>query len=244
MTVRSIFMPGTRKPRNVKGAQYNLAKFSYVIVLAALAVYSVHLAIMASSNFSSVTFNYTMPTPSLNVAKSTPFVQVLNITLHYTNTEIAGRYGYWALANYTRNIRALSMGGNTYLLFVQLNGTWSTFAGAVSPNNLTKEPINGSGPFSINYTAVQAGILNSSAQAYGYIGSFDMGGSASDILKGYYRNQTGSNPNAFSWTARYFNFNGNLNATGYTAVFRYGNQTYEISLANMTSGSVKGNIVT
>ncbi|MHB1830147.1 MAG: hypothetical protein ACYCO0_02025 [Candidatus Micrarchaeaceae archaeon] len=237
-------MPRKSKGRNGKIAPHNLAKLSYVIVLAAIAVYSVHLAIMANSNFGSVNFNYTMLTPSLNSSKSAPFVQALNITLHYTGTEIGGKYGYWALANYTRTIHASSMGNNTYLLSVQLNGTWRTFAGAISPNNLTKEPINGSGPFIINYTAIQKGVLNTSAQAYGYIGSFNMGGTAGDVLKGYYRNQTGSSLNAFSWTARYFNFTGNLNATDYTAVFRYGNQTYEISLANITSGTVKGNIVT
>ncbi len=237
-------MPRKRKGGNWKRAPYNPAKLSYVLVLAAVAVYSVHLAIMATSNFGPVNFNYTMIIPSLNASKPNPQAQVLNITLRSTNMEIAGKYGYWALANYTRSVRASALGNNTYALFVRLNGTWRTFAGAISPNNLTKEPVNGSGPFTINYTAIQKGVLNASAQAYGYIGSFNMGGTAGDIIKGYYRNQTGSNPDAFLWTARYFNFTGNLNATDYTAIFSYGNQTYEISLANITSGTVKGNIVT
>ncbi len=172
--------------------------------------------------------------------------QVLNITLNITNDEIVGRMGYWALANYTRTIKGYRIlsANNTYFLIISLNGTWRTFAGALSPGNGIVEPANGSGTFLIRYSAIEPYPLNNSAQLYGSLGNFNLNGSANDIVKGMYANQTGISPSSFQWTRRYFGFIGGLNITkNYTGVFSLGNQSYSI-IINQTGERAKGDILT
>ncbi len=241
--------------RNTQTTENYLPKLAFFLVIDFLVVATLYLAL---SNMTQREMNLqttsvaTTSIPVANVSGSGPVLgqQVLNITLKITNDEIVGRYGYWALANYTRTIKGYRIlnsdpnSSNAYFLMVGLNGTWRTFAGALSPDNGTVQPMNGSGAFYVRYSAIESRQLNTSAQLSGYLGGFDLGGTASDILKGRYANQTGINPSAFSWTARYFNFSGVVNITkNYSSAFTYGNQTYSITI-NQTGAYTNGDIVT
>ncbi len=191
------------------------------------------------------------PAPVISVSGYAVGPQALNITLKITNDEIVGRYGYWALANYTRTVEAYPMlspnssnYSGAYLLMVDLNGTWRTFAGALSPGNGTLEPLNGSGPFYVKYYAIEDYALNRSAQLSGYAGEYSLNGTTDDILKGRYANQTGISPSTFHWTVRYFNFSGSVNLTkSYVSAFTFGTQAYVITV-NQTGTHTSGDIVT
>jgi hypothetical protein len=241
------------RQRSPKTVNY-LPGLAFFLVIDFLVVATIYLALanMAQREMNQAqTTSIVIPQTTISSSGFVLGPQVLNITLRITNDEIVGRYGYWALANYTRTVKGYQIlnsssnaSSNVYFLIVGLNGTWRTFAGALSPSNGTVEPLNGSGPLHIKYSAIEGYPLNMSAQLTGYIGKFDLNGTASDVLKGRYANQTGISPSAFHWTERYFNFSGNVNATrNYTCVFTFGDQTYSI-IINQTGDYTTGDIVT
>jgi hypothetical protein len=199
-------------------------------------------AAMYSTTISTVVTTTVASAPPMNLGP-----QALNITFVASNDEMVGCCGYWALANYTRTVKAYPILGsnstNAYFLIVSLNGTWNTFAGALSPNSGIKELHNGSGTFDIRYSAIEDYALNTSAQHNGYLGRYYFGGSARDIMKGAYANQTGA-LHPFQWTSRYFGFIGAMNITdNYTGTFTMRNQTYSI-IFNSTGEYSEGDIVT
>lgn len=168
----------------------------------------------------------------------------LNVTAEIANGELNGRYGYWALANYTRHIVAFRISNSSYLLVVHLNGSWETFKGARSPNNGITEPSGGSGTFTIGYSAIEPYSLNMSAKLSGYLGSFNLNGTANDIMRGNYSSQLGQNDGAFNWMEIYFGHSVNPNVTdNYTATYVFEKQRY-IQIFNSTGVYELGDIVT
>lgn len=253
-------MPRERN-RPIRGGNSRLLpQLAFFIVIDFLVVVTIYLALhnitMSQISQPQITNHLltttALPVTTVAVSSGAPVLgpQVLNISLNIINDEIVGRFGYWALANYTRTVKAYrilnSNSSNSYFLIVSLNGTWRTFAGALSPSNGTMEPDNGSGPFRISYSAIEDYPLNTTARLKGYIGQFNLNGTASDIVRGRYANQTGISPSTFHWTEHYFGFLGGLNITrNYTAVFRYspGNQEYVI-IINQTGLYTEGDILT
>ena len=240
-------------------AKNRLPGLAFFFVIDFLIVITVYLALVninqemirAQTISTSVSTVSVVPTTTVSSSGYALGSQALNITLKITNDEIVGRYGYWALANYTRTVKAYPMlnpnssnSNSAYFLMVDLNGTWRTFAGALSPDNGTLEPLNGSGAFYVKYDAIENYTLNKSAQLNGYVGEFNLNGTIKDILKGRYANQTGISPSTFHWTVRYFNFSGSVNTTkSYVSAFTFGTQTYGITI-NQTGTQTTGDIVT
>lgn len=224
-------------PAKSKGRNSNAVPIAIVIV-AALALY-VLIYVSNAPVQNMVPSNGTLVTTAAPLAPR----PALNITLNVTNDEVTGRYGYWALANYTRTIKAYQEQNGSYILSIMLRGTWTTFAGAVSPtSNTTIEAINASGPFEITYTASPGNAtLNSSADLNGFIGTFNANGTSTDIMKQMYADQRGP-PDSFGWSQRYFGTNA-IQILDYMGVFGYQNQTYSV-IFNGTYANVTGNIAT
>ena len=150
------FMPRATSG-STSGRDYKLIRqLAYFIVIDVLVVYTILLALhnITSNEMGhaqAAVSAYTAPTTTVAAPISALLLgpQVLNISLSISNDEIVGRFGYWALANYTRTVKGYrilnSNSSNSYFLIVGLNGTWRTFAGSLSPDNGTAEPLNGQG---------------------------------------------------------------------------------------------------
>jgi hypothetical protein len=170
----------------------------------------------------------------------TSYPMVLNITLNETNGEIPGKYGYWALENYTRRVRAWKSSNLTYIIAVNMTGTWATFTGALSPYKGTAELENGTGTFYVNYVSTVIGSLNNSRALSGYVGSFNLNGTENDITKGNYSRQNWPTENTFNWQDYYFGTNSVLaTPRNYTSVYMYKNETYYIHFYVNSTGSLQ-----
>ena len=127
--------------------------------------------------------------------------------------------GYWALDNYVKTVQVWSLGGNQYQIVATYKGTFTTYNGALSPQTTTPE-LAAEGPGSSatgtmvgeylgTFTATTfnpnpantlgAGLLS----PYGNIGTYNFGGTPTDIAKGTYGVQTG-NPTPFDVLSAYF----------------------------------------
>jgi hypothetical protein len=137
---------------------------------------------------------------------STP---IINVTWYVTNDEDSGFVGYWALDNYRRTLVVWqnSQTPNQFCVFSQYNGTWTTFKGALSPENGVAEPQDGEGKLAGGRVAIITGTLlghSSSKPLTGFIGYFDFGGKQKDILKGTYGNGQTGDTSPVSWPTFYF----------------------------------------
>lgn len=184
---------------------------------------------------STTAYNVSVPT-AYNPANST----TLNISFNIINDTAAGRYGFWALGNYTENVYA-SYGGNLgYNAIVTFHGTWRSVKGARSPVTGALEPANGSGQFIDIYNAIIPGRLNDTLKLSGYVGTFNDGGTFKLILENQ-SNQT--RPAVFNWLGHYFGTSGDyVSFLNSNAVFMYDNQTMEILCgpANCTYSATPG----
>lgn len=171
---------------------------------------------------------------------------IVDITYRATNDEDSGFVGYWALDNYEKRVQVWRdpVNQNLYYALARYDGKWTTFAGALSPEHGVTEPAGGSGALHGGYFAT----FNATGftSAFGNIGTFDLGGTQGDILKGAYGSgQVGNSPAAFNWLSTYFanvsNFGAGPPPTGelWGWTYRYEDQTWN----NFYSGS-SGDIVT
>ncbi len=138
-----------------------------------------------------------------------PPAEIINVTMKVTNDEDSGNLGYWALDNYQKHITVWQTGPNTFNANVTYAGTWQTFAGTLSPGNGVIEPVNGNGVFVATYDSVFTGTLLQTPMesTVGNLGTFDFGGTASDILLGKYPSNGGTqvgDTNFVNWASFYF----------------------------------------
>jgi len=220
----------------------NVGSYSSIPTISTISALQANSSPLISTTIPAVTVPSTTTVYVFNPSTAT---QSMNISLKVYNDEMPGMFGYWALGNYTRTVKAYYIGNSSYYLIIGLNGTWNTFAGALSPKNGSVQPANGSGTFNVAYTAIESNVtLNKSAQLSGYIGAFNLNGTQQDIANQTYNNQSGISNNTFSWTQRYFGFQGVPQIYGnYSAVFKYNSETFSIRI-NSTKESVIGDIVT
>ncbi len=129
---------------------------------------------------------------------------LINVMMNVKNDEDASPTwgGYWALDNYTKNIKVWQIGANTFYTNVTYSGTWNTFANALSPVYEIKEPVNGGGAYTASYNGVFTGNLlpTFGANAIGNIGTYVFGGTENDILSS---NQIGDTSYT-NWMSFYF----------------------------------------
>jgi len=105
--------------------------------------------------------------------------------MNITNDEDSGNNGvWWALDNFAQHItvwRALD--GSFYILGLD-NGTWQTFQGAASPQHGYGEAADGTGSFTGGFIATlsNTAVFAPNRPLTGFLGSFDLGGTKSNIL--------------------------------------------------------------
>ena len=246
-------------PRNVRHGSdelnRKLSSLSFFLVIDVLVITTILMSL--SNDARSMYLHQAIPSPVIpviianstssqsNLTSQTPSsTPSLNVTAEIANGELNGRYGYWALANYTRHIEAFRISNSTYLLIMHLNGSWETFKGARSPNNGTTEPANASGTFTIGYSAIEPYSLNTSTKLIGYLGRFNLNGTADDIMRDNYSSQSGQAAGAFNWMDMYFGYSVSPNVTdNYTATYELGNQVYRV-IFNSTGDHELGDIIT
>jgi len=165
--------------------------------------------------------------------------QVLGITFKVANDEDSGVFGYWALDTINRAVSVWQQPDGSFFVIATYSGKFTTFAGAVSPNDLgMNERADASGTFQGGYVATFSSPVFSTA--FGSAGAFDFGGTQGDVLRGVYANQVGPT-SAFSYLDTYFS-GWNTNSfieSPWGWVYHYHGQTW-----CDTSSGITGNILT
>ncbi|MDA8039346.1 MAG: hypothetical protein M0Z69_09335 [Actinomycetota bacterium] len=133
------------------------------------------------------------------------YTKVIDVVMGVTNDEDSGMWGYWALDNYRKHIQVWQDGSSFYVAVIY-DGTWHTFAGALSPGYKVGEPSDGTGSMQGGYIATMTGSMLSSPTetTHGSIGTYDFGGTKSDIMLGTYGNGQTGDPAPTSWLGFYF----------------------------------------
>jgi hypothetical protein len=141
---------------------------------------------------------------------------IINARMTIHNDEDSGLVGYWALDNFVESFVIWQNNDttpNTFCALDQYSGTWKTFAGALSPQNGVEEPNGASGSMNAAIVKIFTGTFlgpyckatktytcsgtYSAKPTTGNIGSFNLGGTKSQILLGTYTKQKAFNPTSF-----------------------------------------------
>ena len=165
---------------------------------------------------------------------------VMSVSETFINQEDSGNVGYWALDNGLAGVKVWQISDGSFYVIVRPCATFTTFATVPSPNcdakGLPLEKAGGTGIFggwvTLTFTATNY------TPKFGYLGTFNDGGTKADILAGWYDLQQGPNSADTLSFLSYFPGWDNLNVTALDEVYRLGHQTMVI-----TSGGTTGNIV-
>lgn len=162
---------------------------------------------------------------------------VMNIVYTVIDDEDSGFSGYWAMDNYTKHVKVWLEPNGTYYATAQYEGQWTTYTGALSPENGAPE-ILASGTFHGGYSMYITGTLSTGLKMFGYIGSYNFSGTRSDIILGTYgAGQTGD-ATPYNWLSAYFEpgFSYSMPSWGWTYI--YESQTWINSISG-SSGDIK-----
>lgn len=168
---------------------------------------------------------------------------IINAVMKVTNDEDSGFVGYWALDAYNKHIRVWQTPSGYYYAVATYDGQWQTFSEALSPGNGVTEPSNGSGPMIGGYVLTFDGTLLNppSVPTHGNIGTYDFGGTKSDVLLGKYANGQVGDSSPTDWVNLYFSGVSNENEPVWGWQYRYPTQTW-CNTSVLPKGS--GDIVT
>jgi hypothetical protein len=172
---------------------------------------------------------------------------IMNVSENYVNWEDAANVGYWALNEAREKVKVWQMADDSYYLVAWYRGTWTTYAGVPSPNcdslGQPVEQADGTGPWSgwVAYSFKAAAFT----PMFGYLGTFDDGGTAADVRLGYYDVQQGSSHTADAVFLDYFTDVDwdSLAAVGGYWVYRYKSQRMVQAWSPETDFVQTGNIV-
>lgn len=168
---------------------------------------------------------------------------IVDVTYKYANAMDSGNYGYWALDNYTENLKIYPTSNpNVYQVNVtDMNGTFCTFAGLPSPENGTPELDNGCGTIIGGYNGylTTSQPLNATIQS---LGEIDLGGTQAKLLA---QNTTGVSSAYTTWINAYFP--GTISPGGsWSSVFSEPNWGWSYYLQNQnwvdSSNGITGNM--
>ena len=198
------------------------------LVLAAVAVMMIAVPSMAMASSPPSTSSsgvHTMNFGDIINAGEIPHgsTMVLQVTYKVINDEDSGNSGYWAMDNYTKSVQVWESPGGTYYVIGLYSGTWTTYAGALSPKNGAPESMTASGTFHGGYIATFSanGVTGSS----GHLGIKNYNGTVGDIKLGTYSNQVGP-ASVYDFLTALFN-----NPSGFTYInwgwtYQYHSQTW------------------
>jgi hypothetical protein len=173
------------------------------------------MSLLAPINFANATPGDKPSTKVFTSHENIPRHSKLIVNVHYkvTNDEDSGFVGYWALDNYEKHIMIWAdPKDGSYWAIARYEGTFTTFAGALSPQNGVQESSDATGHFVGGYTLHFTGTFNPKIATHGDLGTFDFGGTKSDILLGSYGNgQTGNSGTTFNVLSQYFTGENDIN---------------------------------
>ena len=118
----------------------------------------------------------------------------MNVSVNYVNWEDNGNVGYWALNKARQKVKVWQVAPGSFYLVAWYRGTWTTYAGVPSPNcsmeagdsfGLPVEQAGGSGGRGAAGSRT-ASTPTAYTPKFGYLGTFDDGGTMADVLLGYY----------------------------------------------------------
>jgi len=135
-----------------------------------------------------------------------------DITWNGVNSYDGGNVGWWALITFAEHDQIYSSPSGTYYFFATGTGTWTTYAGALSPNQGVVEPRDGSGTYSyVECTTFTASAFSPSYPTTGFVGTFNYGGTQAIVVLGTYAKQLAavSSSIPFDPIANYFIYNTN-----------------------------------
>jgi hypothetical protein len=184
---------------------------------------------------------------------------VMNAAERYTNWEDGGNVGYWALLGAAQTVRVWQVSPGSFYLITRYLGTWTTYPGVPSPNCSTDTgPSFGLPVATSRGSGTWCGWVAYSFDAtaytpkFGYLGTFDDGGTKADVLLGHYVDpvsgdqlQVGSDHEADAAFLEYFtieNWDNFLPVGGYWE-YRYRNQRMVWTWSPEAGNVISGNIV-
>lgn len=131
--------------------------------------------------------------------------QILDISYIAQNDEDSGIGSYWALDNFKEHLKVWKLVDGSFYAVKKYDGIFAAPQGAMDPGTGTHPQNETSfGDITGGYVAVFNGTFAPYANpTNGNIGTFNYGGTTSDVLRGTYGSQTGA-PHPYDWTSAYF----------------------------------------
>jgi len=131
--------------------------------------------------------------------------KILDISYTAQNDEDSGVGGYWGLDHFTEHLKVWQLPDNTFYALKTYDGVFITPQGAVNPADSTYTQTESSfGTIKGGYVATFAGTFTpGSNPTTGNIGTFNYGGTTSDILLKTYTSQQGD-LSPYSFLTAYF----------------------------------------
>jgi hypothetical protein len=133
--------------------------------------------------------------------------RILDISYIAKNDEDSGLVGYWGLDHMKEHLQVWKLADGSFYALKAYQGLFVTPQGALSPGIGATQGESGFGYIVGGYTATFTGTFTPGTQpTRGSIGTFNYGGTTTDVLKGTYGNgQTGDPiPVPFDFTTSYF----------------------------------------
>lgn len=125
---------------------------------------------------------------------------MVNAVAKIMNDEDSGYQGYWAIDNFTLNVKIWMEPNETFFFALLYRGTATTYAGVPAPGVNGTENGTGIAHFSGYIAGWFTGKLSTSEATHGFLGTFNYGGTPSFL--GPYSSASVP-PNAVDWLAVY-----------------------------------------
>lgn len=161
---------------------------------------------------------------------------MVNAVVKIINDEDSGYQGYWAIDNYTLNVKIWQEPNRTYFFAFLYRGTATTYAGIPAPGTIGTENGKGVAHFSGYVAGLFSGTFSTTTAAFGFLGMYNYGGSPS--LLGLYSTATAA-PHSTDWLAVYFPGYSVISETFSLSYFYHGQvwvDAYNVSAAD--SGNI------
>ena len=125
---------------------------------------------------------------------------LVNVVVKIINDEDSGYQGYWAIDNYTLNLKIWKEPNGTFFFSFLYRGTATTYAGIPAPGTTGVEKDKGVAHFSGYIAGLFRGTFSPTITDFGFLGMDNYGGS--QLLLGPYSIATPP-PHSIDWLAQY-----------------------------------------
>lgn len=131
--------------------------------------------------------------------------KILDITYTVKNDEDSGIGGYWALDHFKEHLKVWKLTDGSFYALKKYDGIFAVPTGGPNPADGSHTQTESAfGKIYGGYVATFTGTFTPNTNpTSGNIGTFNFGGTMSDILLKTYASQTGA-PNPYDWTVAYF----------------------------------------